>query len=95
MLFGFSPFREVQVYIDDQLAGVQWPFCVIFTDGVVPGLWSPIVGIDAFDLKEYEIDITPWLPVLCDGIRHTFAIEVSGLSDNGGNTATISEGGGQ
>jgi hypothetical protein len=26
MLFGFSPFREVQVYIDDQLAGVQWPF---------------------------------------------------------------------
>ena len=24
----------------------------------MPGLWRPIVGIDAFNLKEYEIDIT-------------------------------------
>jgi hypothetical protein len=90
-LFGFSPFREVQVLIDGQLAGVQWPFPVIFTGGVDPGLWSPIVGIDAFDLKEYEIDITPWLPVLCDGNQHTFSIKVAGLADSGGNVATLSE----
>ena len=24
----------------------------------MPGLWRPIVGIDAFDVREYEIDIT-------------------------------------
>lgn len=57
---------------------------------MVPGLWRPIVGIDAFDLKEDEIDITPWLPLLCDGKQHTFAIRVSGLSDNGNGTATLS-----
>lgn len=88
---GFSPFREVQLYIDGQLTGVQWPFPVIFTGGVVPGLWSPIVGIDAFDLKQYQIDITPWLPLLCDGLQHTFSMKVVGLNDDGGTSATISE----
>ena len=61
-LYGYSPFREVQVYIDGQLAGVSWPFPVIFTGGVVPGLWRPIVGIDTFDLREHEIDIAFVLP---------------------------------
>lgn len=89
--FGFSPFREVQVYIDGMLAGVQWPFAVIFTGGVVPAFWSPVVGIDAFDLKEYEIDISPWLPLLCDGKQHTFTMKVAGLQDNGGTTATLAE----
>lgn len=39
-LFGFSPFREVQLLIDGNLAGVAWPFPVIFTGGVVPGTQS-------------------------------------------------------
>lgn len=91
-LFGFSPFREVQVLIDGQLAGVQWPFPVIFTGGVVPALWNPMVGIDAFDLKEGEIDISPWLGVLCDGQSHNFSINVVGLNDNGGSSAVLSSG---
>lgn len=90
-LYGYSPFREVQVYIDGHLAGVQWPFPVIFTGGVVPGLWRPIVGIDAFDLREHEVDITPWLGVLCDGGSHTFEIKVAGISDNGGTSGSITE----
>jgi hypothetical protein len=90
-LFGYSPFREIQVLIDGQLAGVQWPFPVIFTGGVVPGLWRPIVGLDAFDLREHEIDITPWLPVLCDGAEHTFEIKVVGLLDDGSSSGTLSE----
>ena len=36
-LLGFSPFREVQLLIDGSLAGVAWPFPIIFTGGVVPG----------------------------------------------------------
>ncbi|KAK4901592.1 hypothetical protein LTR27_001364 [Elasticomyces elasticus] len=90
-LYGYSPFREVQVFIDGSLAGVAWPFPVIFTGGVVPGLWRPIVGIDAFDLREDEIDITPWLPLLCDGSPHNFTIRVSGLNDDAHGTATLSE----
>ncbi len=90
-LYGYSPFREVQVLIDGQLAGVQWPFPVIFTGGVVPGLWRPIVGIDAFDLREHEIDVTPWLPILCDGNEHTFEIRVVGILDDGETSGTITE----
>lgn len=73
------------------LAGVVWPYPIIFTGGVVPGLWRPIVGIDAFDLKEDEIDITPFLPILCDGKAHNFTIRVSGLNDNGKGEASLSE----
>ncbi|KAH6670456.1 peptide N-acetyl-beta-D-glucosaminyl asparaginase amidase A-domain-containing protein [Halenospora varia] len=90
-LLGSSPFREVQVLIDGQLAGVQWPFPVIFTGGVVPSLWSPVVGIDAFDLREYEIDVSPWLGVLCDGKEHVFSIKVMGLSDDGGTRGEIAD----
>lgn len=89
-LYSFSPFREVQLFIDGMLAGLAWPFPIIFTGGVVPGLWRPIVGIDAFDLKEDEIDVTAWLPLLCDGGAHDFTIKVSGLNDTGNGTATLS-----
>ena len=90
-LEGYSAFREIQLLIDGMLAGVVWPFPVIFTGGVVHGLWRPLVGIDAFDLKEDEIDITPWLPILCDGKEHSFEIRVSGLDDDGNGTAVLSE----
>lgn len=86
---GNSPFREVQVLLDGKLAGVQWPFPVIFTGGVSPAFWQPTVGIDAFDLKEGEIDISPWLPVLCDGQPHNLTVNVVGLSDDG-KTASLS-----
>ena len=52
-LYGFSPFREVQLVVDGKLMGVSWPFPVIFTGGIVPGVWRPIVGIDAFDLRAH------------------------------------------
>ncbi|PVH84473.1 hypothetical protein DL98DRAFT_453307 [Cadophora sp. DSE1049] len=90
-LYGYSPFREVQILIDGQLAGVHWPFPVIFTGGVVPGLWRPIVGIDAFDLREHEIDITPWLPVLSDSKEHTFEIRVVGIVDDGKSGGSLTE----
>ncbi|KAH6844990.1 peptide N-acetyl-beta-D-glucosaminyl asparaginase amidase A-domain-containing protein [Chaetomium sp. MPI-CAGE-AT-0009] len=85
---GLSPFREVQVLIDGKLAGVQWPFPVIFTGGVVPSLHRPIVGIHAFDLREHEIDITPFLGLLCDGHEHTFTIRVAGLNSTSGVDST-------
>jgi hypothetical protein len=82
-LYGYSPFRELQLFIDGSLAGVAWPFPVIFTGGIVPGFWRPIVGIDAFDLREDEIDITPFAPLLSDGKEHSFEIRVAGIDDDG------------
>ena len=90
-LNGFSAFREVQLLIDGQLAGVSWPFPIIFTGGIAPGLWRPIVGIDAFDLREHEIDITPFVPLLCDGYPHVFQIQVVGLREDGEDHAVLSD----
>ncbi|TGJ79959.1 hypothetical protein E0Z10_g8812 [Xylaria hypoxylon] len=87
---GYSPFREVQVLVDGHLAGVSWPFPVIYTGGVVPQLHRPIVGIQAFDIGEHEIDISPFLPLLCDGKAHTFEIKIVGLVDDGKSAATLS-----
>ncbi|GAW23890.1 hypothetical protein ANO14919_134670 [Xylariales sp. No.14919] len=87
---GYSPFREVQVLVDGHLAGVSWPFPVIYTGGVVPQLNRPIVGIQAFDISEHEIDISPFLPLLCDGEPHTFEIKIVGLDDDGKSAAVLS-----
>ncbi|KAI0157530.1 peptide N-acetyl-beta-D-glucosaminyl asparaginase amidase A-domain-containing protein [Xylariaceae sp. FL1272] len=87
---GYSPFREVQVWIDGFIAGVDWPFPVIYTGGVVPQLHRPIVATQAFDILEHEIDISPFLPLLCDGQSHTFTIKIVGLDDDGKSKAWLS-----
>lgn len=91
VLPGLSPFREVQLLIDDRLAGVSWPFPVIFTGGVTPSLHRPIVNPQAFDLREHQVDITPWLPLLCDGHEHTFTLRVVGIQDDGRQGGTLSD----
>ncbi|EPE31591.1 hypothetical protein GLAREA_12347 [Glarea lozoyensis ATCC 20868] len=89
-LFGYSPFREVQLLIDGKLAGVSWPFPLLFTGGVDPGLWRPIAGIDSYDLQPFDIDISPWLPLLCDGQAHNFQIKVVGFDSSiNGSIGTV------
>ncbi|KAJ4365066.1 hypothetical protein N0V83_008682 [Neocucurbitaria cava] len=88
-LYGHSAFRELQLFIDGYMAGVAWPFPVIFTGGVVPGFWRPIVGIDAFDLREDEIDITPFIPLISDNKTHTFEIRVVGIDDDGRGNGNV------
>ncbi|KAJ0116663.1 hypothetical protein J7T55_009813 [Diaporthe amygdali] len=91
-LYGYSPFREVQLLIDDRLAGVSWPFPILFTGGVDPGLWRPVVGIDTYELPSFEIDTTPFLSLLCDGAEHTFKIQVVGFDSNSpGQIATVGQ----
>lgn len=77
--YGYGPWREVQVLIDGVLAGFVSPFPVVFTGGISPGLWVPIVGIDTYDLGSVDVDISPWLGILCDGNAHEFELKVVGL----------------
>lgn len=91
-VYGYSSFREVQLYIDGQLAGVSWPFTILFTGGVDPGLWRPVVGIDTYDLPSFEIDVTPWLSLLCDGGEHTFEIQVVAFDSSApGQVGTVGQ----
>ncbi|KAL9226685.1 hypothetical protein vseg_002468 [Gypsophila vaccaria] len=74
---GNGAYREVLVRIDGKFVGSEVPFPVIFTGGVNPLVWEPVVAIGAFDLPSYDFDLTPFLGWLVDGKSHSFEILVA------------------
>ncbi|KAK6344317.1 hypothetical protein TWF696_007957 [Orbilia brochopaga] len=60
-LLSHSSYREVQVFVDGVMVEAIMPTPAIYTGGINPGLWKPIVCPYAYDLWEAEIDITPWV----------------------------------
>ncbi|KAG0146242.1 hypothetical protein CROQUDRAFT_526642 [Cronartium quercuum f. sp. fusiforme G11] len=79
---GKGCFREVQLWIDGRLAGVAFPFPVIYTGGLVLTLWRPMTSFGALETPTYNVDITPWLPLLTDDQYHNFTITVEGQGMN-------------
>lgn len=43
--FGEGPFREVRVLVDGQVAGVAFPYAVIFTGGILPTAWRYVLPL--------------------------------------------------
>ncbi|CAA7031974.1 unnamed protein product [Microthlaspi erraticum] len=74
---GNGAFREVVVKIDGRYVGSEVPFPVIFTGGINPLFWEPVVAIGAFNLPSYDMDLTPFLGLLLDGKSHEFALGVN------------------
>ncbi|KAL2549768.1 Peptide-N4-(N-acetyl-beta-glucosaminyl) asparagine amidase A protein [Forsythia ovata] len=74
---GNGAYREVLVMLNDNVVGSVIPFPVIFTGGINPLFWEPIVSIGAFDLPSYDIDLTPFLGMLLDGKKHSFGLKVA------------------
>lgn len=74
---GGGPFREVQVLVDDELVGVVWPFPLLYTGGLNPYLWRPIVAIGAFNAPTYVLNLTPFLGQFLDDQPHnvTFFVD--------------------
>ncbi|KAF7304886.1 Peptide-N4-(N-acetyl-beta-glucosaminyl)asparagine amidase A [Mycena kentingensis (nom. inval.)] len=79
---GHGPFREVRLLIDGKVAGVAFPYPVIFTGGIVPTAWRPISAYGAIDLPSYYIDATPFVPLLTDGQPHTFTLDVASAEED-------------
>ncbi|EPQ58116.1 hypothetical protein GLOTRDRAFT_136892 [Gloeophyllum trabeum ATCC 11539] len=75
--YGDGPFREVRLLVDGQVAGVAFPYAVIFTGGIIPSAWRPITSYGALDLPTYFLDLTPFVPVLTDGNPHNISIDVA------------------
>jgi Peptide N-acetyl-beta-D-glucosaminyl asparaginase amidase A len=71
-----TPFRETEVSIDGQPAGVAPVYPWIFTGGIDPYLWEPIPGVQTLEFKPYRVDLTPFAGVLADGSPHVLAISV-------------------
>ncbi|KAJ7709902.1 peptide N-acetyl-beta-D-glucosaminyl asparaginase amidase A-domain-containing protein [Mycena rosella] len=74
---GQGPFKEVRLLVDNQVAGVAFPYPVIFTGGILPPAWRPITSYGALDLPTYFLDLTPFVPLLTDGQPHLFTIDVA------------------
>lgn len=74
--------RELQVFIDNKLAGIAQPFPVVFTGGISPFFWRPQVAFGAFDQPTYVIDITPFLGTLTDNKEHEFTLKVVSAEKN-------------
>lgn len=70
-------FRRVYAVIDGIYVGSVVPFPVVFTGGINPLFWEPVVGIGAFDLPTYNLDLTPFLGLMLDGKPHTLGLGVT------------------
>jgi hypothetical protein len=84
-----TAFREGQLSIDGQPAGVVPIFPWIFTGGVDPLFWRPIPAPQALNFVPYRVDVTPFAGVLSDGKPHRFAIKVTNNSSYFSTTATL------
>ena len=73
---GNTAFRETEVWIDGQPAGVAPVYPWIYTGGIDPYLWEPIPGVQTLDFRPYRVDLTPFAGLLSDGSTHTVAVSV-------------------
>ena len=73
---GNTAFREGQVTIDGQIAGVAPIYPWIYTGGIDPLLWRPIPGVETFEFVPYLVNLTPFAGILDDGNQHTVSVSV-------------------
>jgi hypothetical protein len=72
-----TPYREVDVYVDGQLAGAAPVYPVVFTGADGPGLWEPIASPRAWQLRPYLVDLSPFVGTLTNGAAHIISLGVS------------------
>lgn len=73
---GNTAFRETEISIDGQPAGVAPIYPWIYTGGIDPYLWEPIPGVQTLNFKPYRVDLTPFAGSLSDGGKHLVAVSV-------------------
>ncbi|MFD3512936.1 peptide-N4-asparagine amidase [Streptomyces sp. NPDC058657] len=75
-----GPYREVQIKVDGQLAGIAAPFPTVWTGGWSnPFLWYVVPGPRALDVKPVQYDLTPFAGLLNDGRPHKVEVGVVGV----------------
>jgi hypothetical protein len=86
---GNSGFRETEITIDGQPAGVAPVSPWIYTGGIDPFLWLPIPGIQTLNLTPYRVDLTPFAGVLSNGQPHTVSLSVYNADSYFSATASL------
>jgi Peptide N-acetyl-beta-D-glucosaminyl asparaginase amidase A len=72
---GNTDFRETEVTIDGQRAGIAPVSPWVYT-GFLPDQWRPIPAAQTLDFVPYRVNLTPFAGVLSDGQPHTVALSV-------------------
>ena len=86
---GNTGFRETEITIDGQPAGVAPIFPWIFTGGIDPYLWFPIPGVQTLNFIPYRVDLTPFASVLSNGQPHTVSLSVFNANNYFSATASL------
>jgi hypothetical protein len=73
---GNTAFRETEITIDGQAAGVAPVFPWIFTGGIDPFLWFPLPGVQTLNFTPYRVNLTPFAGLLSNGQPHTVSLSV-------------------
>jgi hypothetical protein len=83
-------FRETEVTIDGQPAGVAPVFPWIFTGGLSdPFLWFPIPGVQTLNFTPYRVNLTPFAGLLSSGLPHTVSLTVFNADNYFSATASL------
>ena len=82
-LCGGGVYREIQIWIDDTLAGIVLPFATIYSGGINPLAWRPITGILSFDIISHKVDLTPFAGIFMSESQHILSIKVVGNNNEG------------
>lgn len=86
---GGGNFREAEVSIDGQPAGVAPIYPWIYTGGIDPYLWRPVTGVQTLNFMPYRVDLSPFAGVLSNGAPHTVALSVAGANNYFAAAATL------
>lgn len=86
---GSTGFRESEVSIDGQPAGVAPVYPWIYTGGIDPLLWRPIPGVQTLNFVPYRVDLTPFAGLLSNGQPHTVSVNVFNADFGFSTTATL------
>jgi hypothetical protein len=84
-----SGFRETEITIDGQAAGVAPVYPWIFTGGIDPYLWFPIPGVQTLTFTPYRVDLTPFAGILSNGQQHTVSLSVYNADSYFSATASL------
>jgi hypothetical protein len=71
-----TSFREAEITIDGQPAGVAPVYPWLYTGAIDPLLWRPIPSVQTLNFVPYRVDLTPFAGVLSNGQPHQVGISV-------------------
>lgn len=73
-------YREVEVSVDGQPAGLAPIYPWVYTGGIDPFLWRPTPGVQTLNFVPFRLDLTPFAGLLSDGAPHSVSVRVLGAN---------------